>query len=140
MPIMSGQLNRFWNEKPKWILGSFFGFALLLLFLFCFEPASPDGVYYDPYLACGHGLWTFKDGQVFIQCPGEPPSPLCTYGKVGGQWRYGNSTTNQVFLVPSLFGIKLIGSGLQNGQVFWPRDCFSWVIDSKEWLQHHFSP
>jgi len=113
---------------------------LLILYLFFYEPSTPDGIYYDPYIACEHGCWIFKDGEISIQCDKHPPKKAGTYHKIQNKWVSGDDPTNSAVIKPSLFGVNVIGSQFQKGHVFWLRDCFSWIFDFIDWIQLHVLP
>jgi hypothetical protein len=132
---MFNRPNNFPRRKRRGILIASSVVALLTALLFIYEPSSPDGVYYDQYIACGHGCWIFKDGKISIQCDEEPPKNSGAYYKSGNQWAWGNNPTNMIFIKPSLFGVKVICKQFQRGQQFWPRDSLSWMaslIDFKD--------
>jgi len=130
----------FWRRKTARFLLAIFALSLVALMCWCYEPASPDGVYYDADIACGQGCWILKNHEVFIQCDGEKPQLISTYYQAGNRWLMGNNPTNQILLKPSLWGLQVIGPAFTRGQVFWPRDRFAWTVNLKEWLQSHFIP
>ena len=117
-------------QRKKFIVGVFLSVALLLVtFLFFYEPSSPEGIYFDKNIACRHGCWIFKGGNVSVQCDEGSPQNAGLYHKSGNQWLWGNNPTNVVLITPSLFGLKVIGAQFQGNHQFWPRDCFSRFID-----------
>src|ERR1700688_617212 len=74
-----------------------------------YQPSSPDGVYYDPYLACGHGCWKLKEGKIFTECDEEAYKFAGNFLKVNGEWIIqGKSGEVDAILKPSLFGLKVI--------------------------------
>jgi hypothetical protein len=137
---MLGDLQNYLRRKRLGIGITFSVFLLLFAFLFFYEPSTPDGVYYDENIACGHGCWIFKNGKVFVECEDHSPDGAGTYSKTENQWVWGNNATNATVIKPSLFGVKVICSQFQNGKQFWPRDCFSWVIDCRDWVGSHLFP
>jgi hypothetical protein len=140
--MFDGQKS-FWrrNNSSIWIA---FSVIIFLALCVCFyEPSSPDGVYYDQYIACEHGCWIFKEGTIYIQCDKDPPKKTGTYYKSGNQWVWGNNPTNMLIIKPSLIGVKVICKQFETGQAFWPRDSLSWVIyvvDLKDSILSHLSP
>jgi hypothetical protein len=128
----------FWQRKRLVIRIALSFVILFIVFAVYYQPSSPDGIYYDPDLACGHGCWIFKDGKIFVRCDDEVPQASGIYSKSGKNWISANNPTNFVIFKPSLFGLNVVGSQYQHGQTFWPRNCFSWVVDCKEWIQKHF--
>ena len=117
-----------------------FALSLVALMCWCYEPASPDGVYYDDCIACGQGCWILKKHEVSIQCDGEKIQMVSTYYQSGNRWFMGNTPTNQCLLKPSLWGLQVIGPTFTRGQVFWPRDGFAWTVHLNEWLPSHLTP
>ena len=84
--IMFGGLrNNLRKHRGKW--GIAFSAVFLLAGLFVYEPATPDGVYYDPNMACEHGVWIFKNGTIREECAGETPPRKCgPYFKSKTEW------------------------------------------------------
>jgi hypothetical protein len=128
----------FWQRKRMAFRIVLFLVILLFVFLTCYQPSTPDGVYYDPDLACGHGCWIFKDGQIYTECEDHVPQAAGKYFKLGNQWVNNSNPTNEIVIKPFLLGIKLESPTLKNGHEFFVRDSFSWVFDCKEWVKKHF--
>ena len=137
--MLTGQKSC-WQRSWKWVWVSFSMIVMLPLFVFLYEPPSPDGTYYDPYMACGHGRWIFNDGKVFAQGDNEPPQYSGAYYKSGGRWVCGSNPTNMAIIKPSLLGVTVTCKQFQQGRRFLFRDCFSWAIDSIDWIPMHLLP
>jgi hypothetical protein len=134
---MDGEKQSFWRKLQRPILAALIFLTLLVGFVLLYEPSTPDGIYYWPGLACGHGVWIFKDGTIYDQCIGESnPQKITTYIKSGNQWISKVADTTRI--KPSVFGITLYGSSFKNGHEFYFRDQYSWIIDCQDWLQSHF--
>jgi hypothetical protein len=136
LPIMFSGLKSFLRRRKQTIAIASSVIVLLVGFLYFYEPSSPEGIYYDPDLACGYGVWIFKDGKVFVQCDGETPRESGLYVKSGNRWT--SVEKNGAVFKPSILGIKVYDPFLHNGQSFWFRSKFSWIVDCKEWFQKHF--
>ena len=114
---------------------------VMVVFLLVYQPASPDGDYYDPDISCGHGCWVFKDGKVYIQCDEESSEYSYVYLKLNGQWVLQDIRGESIgVLKSSIFGLNLINPQMQYGQKHWTRDGLSWVIECKEWIGSHPFP
>ena len=138
---MLGGLKNYFSRKKQAIAIVSLIILLLAGFLCFYKPASPDGVYYDPEIECGHGCLIFKEGKVYIQCDEEPPEYSYVYLKLNGQWvLQGINGKPGGVLKASLFGLKLISPQIQHGETYWIRDGLSWVIDCKEWIRSHPFP
>jgi hypothetical protein len=121
--MLAGQ-KILWRRKRRWVLIASSVVALLVAFLLFYEPASPDGIYFDPYIGCEHGVWILKNGKVYVQCVGqEAPHDEGVYVKSGNQW-IGKSGG---VIKPSILGITFYDSSFKNGHAFFFRDQFSWV-------------
>jgi hypothetical protein len=148
---MLGGRKGFWRSKRRGILIASSVIVLLTAFLLFYEPSSPDGTYYWPELACGHGVCIFKDGKIYTQCPDEKvPEEVGAYIKSGNKWlsfpQNGNGQ-NGIFIKPTVLGIKMYGLSSNKSFNFYFRDQFSWVIyceellvDSKNWIGSNFFP
>jgi hypothetical protein len=123
--------------QKNWFWFVFISVLSLSVLLFFYRPSSPDGVYFDENMACEHGCWIFEKGDVSAQCDKGTPEKAGEYRKSGSQWFWGNNPTNRVTIKASIFGIQVTGSQFQSGQVFWPRDYFSWIINCKDWIKLH---
>ena len=134
--MFGGLRNNLRKHRGKW--GIAFSAVFLPAGLFVYEPATPDGVYYDPNMACEHGVWIFKNGTILEECAGETPLRKCDpYFKSKTEWVGVGKPGERPIFKPSLFGITWIDPSLQSGRNFYLRDSLSWVIDFKEWIREH---
>jgi len=135
LELMSSQKNnrsRKWRSRIILILAVSILSVVLLHFYYA---SSPEGVYYDPDLACGYGVWIFKESKIFIQCDNESPKETGIYIKSGNRWVAGKSGG---VLKPSILGITMYDPSLTKGHVFWFRSRFSWIVNCGEWFQRRF--
>ena len=133
---MLGKLHDFLQRRRQGILIVSSVVALLASFLLFYEPPYPEGTYYWPGLACGHGVWIFGDGKIYERCVGDnDPKEIGAYTKSGNKWIIGKGDG---LLKPSVFGITIYGSSFKNGHEFYFRDQLSWVIYCEDWFQLHF--
>jgi hypothetical protein len=142
LTMLDGQKS-FWRRNNSGIWIAFSVIIFLALCVCFYEPASPDGIYYDQNIGGEHGCWIFKDGTIYITCDVHPPEKTGVYYKNGNQWVSGTNPANMFIIKPSLFGVKVICKQFQKGQEFWPRNSLSWVIyvvDLKDSILSHLSP
>jgi hypothetical protein len=114
--------------------------VLLIGFLYFYEPATPDGVYFDGKNARLPWFYILKEGKVSIKCNDEIIEEGGAYYKLANKWIWGNYPTNTAVIKPSLFGIKLTGSQFPNGQAFLLRDCFFGTVVYGESIRQRFFP
>ena len=132
---MAGQQHSFLRGNRLGVWFALSVIVLLVVFPIFYQLSSPEGVYYDPNLACEYGVWIFKDGKVSIHGDNEKPQEVGVYVKSSNQWIVG---TNISVLKPSVLGITVYNPAFTNGHMFWFRARFSWIIDCEDWLQRHF--
>jgi hypothetical protein len=136
---MFSGLKSFLRRRKQTIAIASSVIVLLVGFLYFYEPASPDGVYYERSPVSEHYHWIFKDGTLFIQPEEEmPPEIFGTYCKSGTQWVWEMGIPpTKVVIKPSWFGVKMISFQFIGGHQFWPRHGFCWAFDCWNWICSH---
>lgn len=102
-------------------------FAVLFIFL-RYTPVSPEGAYYDKYMAnIGPAYWIFRDGSVFIVTP-ESTNIISTYSQLGNNWRYNTRTNTSTVLKATILGMTIISvEGGHTNTFYIPRRYLSWL-------------
>ena len=95
----------------------------------CLFPASPEGVYYDPFIGSSEPTyWVLREGQVWLKEKGASNITAGVFLRSNGVWVLrGEPNTPDVILRPTPFGLRMIskpGSGMSK---YLPKRGYSWL-------------
>ena len=109
------------------------GLVIVALFLTAlYLHTTPDGKYYDKYVASEYAYWEFYSGQIHFEDP-MTNMIINTYYKSNGVWVAGASSTNRhIILKPLVIGIRTVDLPTHEQDRFLPRFGFSWLCSILE--------